>query len=103
VQGPNDIDDETLERYRAYLSLLAGSKVDPWLRQRVDASDLVQQTLLDALERRDQFRGSSEGEFLAWLRTILSNNLIEALRPGQTGRSTELFSRRRDLSVVSTH
>ena len=99
MQGPNDIDDETLERYRAYLSLLAGSKVDPWLRQRVDASDLVQQTLLDALE----FRGSSEGEFLAWLRTILSNNLIEALRPGQTGRSTELFSRRRDLSVVSTH
>jgi RNA polymerase sigma-70 factor (ECF subfamily) len=80
VQGPNDIGDETLEKCRAYLKLLAGSQVDTWLRQRVDASDLVQQTLLDAVARRDQFRGHSEAELLAWLRAILSNNLVDAIR-----------------------
>lgn len=77
--SPN-IDDDTLEKCRAYLKLLANSQVDTWLQQRVDASDLVQQTMLDAVARRDQFRGVSEGEFLAWLRKILSNNLIDAFR-----------------------
>ena len=76
----DQIDDQMLQRYRAYLKLLADSQVDTWLRQRIDASDLVQQSMLDAVARRDQFRGSSEGELLAWLRTILSNNLIDAVR-----------------------
>lgn len=80
MHGPNEIDDETLEKCRAYLKLLASSQVDTWLRQRVDASDLVQQTLLDAVARREQFRGESEGELLAWLRAILSSNLIDAVR-----------------------
>jgi len=74
------IDEPTLEKCRAYLKLLASTQVDRWLQQRVDASDLVQQTMLDAVARSDQFRGSSETELLAWLRTILSNNLIDAIR-----------------------
>jgi RNA polymerase sigma-70 factor (ECF subfamily) len=80
VQQSEQIDDEMLEKCRAYLRLLASSQVDTWLRQRVDASDLVQQTMLDAVARRDQFRGSSEGELLAWLRAILSNNLVDVFR-----------------------
>ncbi len=74
------IDDETLEKCRAYLKLLAESQIDGWLRQRIDASDLVQKTMLDAVAGRDQFRGSSEGELLGWLRRILSNNLVDVAR-----------------------
>lgn len=73
-------DSKTVERYRTYLKLLAHTQVDSWLGQQVDASDLVQQTLLDAVARCDQFRGESEAEFLAWLRRILSNNLVDARR-----------------------
>ena len=80
VSVPHDIDDELLEKCRAYLILLASSQVDKWLRQRIDASDLVQLTMLDAVANRDQFRGVSEGELLAWLRSILSNNLVDAVR-----------------------
>jgi RNA polymerase sigma-70 factor (ECF subfamily) len=80
VNAQNEIDNETLEKCRAYLMLLASSQVETWLRQRVDTSDLVQQTLLDAVARRDQFRGTSEAELLAWLRAILSNNLVDAFR-----------------------
>lgn len=76
----SQIDDGTLERYRAYLKLLARNQVDSWLGDRVDASDLVQQSLLNAVNCRHQFRGSSEKELLAWLRTILSNNLKDAYR-----------------------
>lgn len=76
----NGIDDETLQRCRAYLKVLAAGQVDPWLSQRMDASDLVQQTLLDATTRWHQYRGASEGELFAWLRAILSHNLIDAFR-----------------------
>jgi RNA polymerase sigma-70 factor (ECF subfamily) len=80
VMKSREMDDQTLERCRAYLKLLACGQVDSWLGQQIDASDLVQQTLLDAVVRTDQFRGKSEAEFFAWLREILKNNLIDAFR-----------------------
>jgi RNA polymerase sigma-70 factor (ECF subfamily) len=69
-----------LNRFRSYLRLLAGLQLGARLRGKVDASDLVQQTLLEAYGKRDQFRGTTEGERLAWLRRILAHNLADALR-----------------------
>ena len=69
-----------MDRFRVYLKLLARNQLDTWLGQRIDASDIVQQTLLDAIGRRGQFRGRSEAEFLAWLRKILASNLIDEFR-----------------------
>jgi RNA polymerase sigma-70 factor (ECF subfamily) len=69
-----------LDRFRAYLRLLAGLQLGARLRGKVDASDLVQQTLLEAYDKRDQFRGTTEGERLAWLRGILAHNLADMKR-----------------------
>src|SRR5262249_53271741 len=71
---------QPFEEYRDYLLLLARLQVDPRVRSKMDASDVVQDTLLKAHEKRDQFRGRTEGEKATWLRQILANNLRQGLR-----------------------
>ena len=45
------------ERYRAYLHLLARLQLDRRLQAKVDASDIVQQTLLQAVRGRNNSAG----------------------------------------------
>lgn len=74
------MDAGTLERFRAYLHLLARMHLDPRLRGKVEASDLVQQTFLQAYQAWGQFRGSTDAELCGWLRQILTRNLQHATR-----------------------
>lgn len=79
--SPRSLNDpQTWEQFRAYLKLLACSQIDTLLEHQMDASDLVQQTYLQAVAHTDQFRGTTQGELLAWLRQILANNLVNVAR-----------------------
>jgi RNA polymerase sigma-70 factor (ECF subfamily) len=78
--------DWPLERYRPYLRLLAGLQVGPVLAGKLDASDVVQEALLKAHRRREQFRGQTEAEQLAWLRRILANTLADLHRRYARGK-----------------
>ncbi|HZW30838.1 MAG TPA: sigma-70 family RNA polymerase sigma factor [Isosphaeraceae bacterium] len=88
---PGPRTQEDLERFRAYLLLLARLEVAPALRDKVDLSGVVQQTLLEAHQglREHPERIRAEAETTAWLRSILSHNLADALR--------RLSARKRDV------
>jgi len=69
-----------LDACRQYLLLVANQELDPELRAKVNPSDVVQETFLEAQRAFNNFRGTTEGELLAWLRRILRNNLANVTR-----------------------
>lgn len=82
--GDHGARDELFDRCRNYVSFVARAQVETWLRRKVDASDIVQQTMLEAHRAFDQFRGESEQEWLAWLKRILNNNAADFVRHYRT-------------------
>ena len=66
-----------LEMYRRYVRLLAELGIDERFKAKVDASDLVQETFLDAHRDFANFRGTTERELMAWLKQILAGNLAD--------------------------
>ena len=71
---------EDLERYRPFLHQRARTRLAQRLRGKLDASDVVQQTFLQALEKLGQFRGRTEAELTAWLFKVLETTLAMAVR-----------------------
>ena len=79
-EGDQGERDRLFEACRGYLALVARTQVESWLQAKADASDLVQQTLLEAHRGFDRFEGKTEAEWLAWLRRILSHNAADLVR-----------------------
>jgi RNA polymerase sigma-70 factor, ECF subfamily len=78
--GSREALGEALEACRAYLLKIAEQELDPALRPKGGASDVVQQTFLEAQRDFARFAGNSEEELLAWLRQLLRNNLANFAR-----------------------
>jgi RNA polymerase sigma-70 factor (ECF subfamily) len=82
---PDSLPD--LDAYRSYLVVLARGRIPRSMQARLDASDIVQETLLEAHRKREQFAGGNEqGKLASWLRQLLSFNLMDAMRTQQRGR-----------------
>jgi RNA polymerase sigma-70 factor (ECF subfamily) len=83
---------QLLELYRRYLELLARVQIGRRLQGKVDAADLVQDTFLAAHRHFGRFQGTTEAEFVSWLRQILATNLAMLLRRylGTRGRDVRL-------------
>jgi len=85
MDDPAEAPGPALDAYRAYLRLLARLHLDPRLRGKLDPSDVVQQTLLQAHRAGQQFRGGP-AELARWLRQILARNLAMAVRDFARGK-----------------
>src|SRR5215471_8700898 len=92
---------KSLEKFRAYLRLLARLQIDPRLRGKIDPSDAVQETLLRAYQHLGQLRDRAEQEVTAWLRTTLANCLKDAAR--KFGRKKADVARERSLEASLEH
>jgi len=79
-QGDDECRQQLFGLCRSYLAMVARAQVESWLRVKVDASDLVQETLLEAHRDFERFHGESEQEWLAWLRKILNHNAADFVR-----------------------
>ena len=71
---------EYLAQYHAWLRLMARLQLNERWDRKFDASDIVQQTLLEAWKGESQFQGDSSGERIAWLRTILGRVISREVR-----------------------
>ena len=89
---------DPLERFRAYLLQLARMQLGGRLPGKLDASDVVQQALLEAHQKRAQFRGGTDAELAAWLRQLLACTLADALRG--LGRAKRDAARERSLEAA---
>lgn len=91
-----------LEGCRQYLLLVANEELNGDLHAKGGASDLVQETFLEAQRDFSQFHGENEEQLLAWLRKILKNNLANFIRrfrgtqQRQIGRERSLDSNASD-------
>jgi RNA polymerase sigma-70 factor (ECF subfamily) len=71
---------QLLDLYHSYLGVLARVQIGRRLQAKVDTDDVIQDTYLQAYRNFAQFRGTSEEEFLAWLRQILASRLVKLVR-----------------------
>ncbi|MBI3464651.1 MAG: sigma-70 family RNA polymerase sigma factor [Planctomycetes bacterium] len=73
-------DVSRLAPFRPYLQMLARMAWDWRLGAKLDPSDIVQETLVEAQRKLSQFQGATDAELAAWLRRILANELAQARR-----------------------
>ncbi len=69
----------TLESWRSYLLLLAQVHLRKAMNAKIEPSDIVQQTLLEAYQRRSELPEAADA-LCAWLRTALDNNIRDQQR-----------------------
>jgi RNA polymerase sigma-70 factor (ECF subfamily) len=88
---------ELLARYRARLRRMVALRLDPRLRGRVDASDVIQEGYLDAIRRLEEYIRDPSVPFYIWLRFLVGQRVAECHRrhlgrPGRdVGREVSIY------------
>ena len=96
AQGQESALETLFARHRAYLRQLVDVRLDPALRARVDASDIVQETLLVASRRIQDFMDRRPTTFRLWLRRYAMERLVDARRRHLAHKRDA----RRDISIT---
>ena len=78
AQGDANARGQLFEHYREYLLRMVTARLDRRLAPRVDASDIVQETLADAARRMDAYLKDRPLPFFGWLRQLAGERLIDA-------------------------
>lgn len=98
-KASGDAVGQLLGRYRNLLRMLVRAQLRGPIQARVDDSDLVQDALVQAFKGFSQFRGQTEAEMVAWLRSILASQLASLYRHHCAAKRSLAMERKLDLEL----
>ncbi|MDX1967206.1 MAG: sigma-70 family RNA polymerase sigma factor [Planctomycetaceae bacterium] len=78
--GDADARDRLFGACRSFVAVAARVHMERRLQAKVDASDLVQQSLLEAHRGFDGFAGDTPQEWLGWLKQIVAHNAADVIK-----------------------
>jgi RNA polymerase sigma-70 factor, ECF subfamily len=81
--GDRDALDGLVARYLPALRRWASGRLPRWTRDLLDTDDLVQETMIRALNRIDRFESRHEGALQAYLRQAVVNRIRDEIRRGK--------------------
>ncbi len=79
-QGDREAINRLMERHRNALRRLVQMRLDPKIQRRIDVSDVVQDALLDANRRLEEYLANPAMPFHLWLRNIARDRIIDSHR-----------------------
>ncbi len=68
---------ELCNLYRNYMRMVVRTGLGPKLRERVELSDVVQETLVEVIRQFPQFTGQNEAALVGWLRRLVGQKLAD--------------------------
>jgi len=86
-RGDSDAVNGLLQRHRAAIRRLIDQRMDGLIKRRVDASDIVQDVLVEANRRLGDYLQNPTMPFRLWLRHMARDRLIDAHRRHRVARS----------------
>ncbi len=95
LAGDTEAVGKLLDHFKPYLIVIAQRQLDERLRGRMDPSDVVQTTFLEAHQDFAKFQGKEINTFLSWLRNILHNNI-------ETAHQKHLAARKRSAKLETS-
>ena len=97
-QGNPEAINDLLQRHRAALRRMIDLRMDRALSRRVDASDIVQDVLVEANRRLAEYFENSTLPFHLWLRQMAKDRIIDAHRRHRVAARRSI-DRERSLTV----
>jgi RNA polymerase sigma-70 factor (ECF subfamily) len=99
-QGDAAAVDQLLQRHREPVRRLIDLRIDPAIAARLDASDVVQEVLLEASRRLPEYLREGTMPFHLWIRHIAKDHIIDAHR---RHRQAQRRAVDREQSLVPRH
>lgn len=90
---------QLLDRYRSRLKRMVRLRLDPQISRRFDESDVVQDALLDATAKINDFAESPDVPFYLWLRQITLFKILEMHRRHLTAERRDV---RREIPLLDS-
>ncbi|QDU91735.1 RNA polymerase sigma factor CnrH [Pirellulimonas nuda] len=101
-EGDGAAVNRLLDRHRAAVKRMVDLRIDPVLQRRVDASDIVQEVLIEANRRLGDYLANPVMPFHLWLRQIGMDRLIDAHRRHRVAARRSMDRERPLVAAVKT-